>query len=126
MLCCCASDANRRGRARGERLEAGARRRLPPAVFQPHAAVHHVWYRHSGAGNDAVDHHVRVDGLPQPCQQVREGRGKVNRFIYVSLVRVCLMHVLMHFLGGKMRCIFIKTVYFLLPPGFAFRCSLPL
>lgn len=62
------TDANGGGRTGGERVEAGARGRLPPSVFQPDAAVHHVRYRHSGTGNDAVDHHVRVDGLPQPCQ----------------------------------------------------------
>lgn len=67
VLWCCA-DANPGGRARGERMEASARRRLPPAVFQPHAAVHHVRYRHPGAGYDAVDHHLRVNGLPQPRQ----------------------------------------------------------
>lgn len=45
-------------------METSARRRLPPALLQPYAAVHHVRNRHASAGNDAVNYHLRVYGLP--------------------------------------------------------------
>lgn len=67
VLCCrllCFADADRGGCAGGERVETSARRRLPPAVLQPHVAVYHVRNGYASAGNDAVDHHLRLHGLP--------------------------------------------------------------
>ena len=66
----CGADANGGGRAGGERVEAGARRCLPPPVNEPHAPVRDVRYGYAGAGHDAIHHHLRLLGLPQPCQQV--------------------------------------------------------
>lgn len=66
----CFADANLGGCARGEWLEAGTRRRFPPAVLQPHAPLRHVRHGDAGPRHDAVDHHLRLHGFPQSCKQV--------------------------------------------------------